>query len=156
MPGANQRWVDWQSREIDLKSRVQTAEQQLSRWQNASERKAVVQGMMQERLNASLPDLLSADGGIERDADGGIVITDRYPEIARESCEKLLLNVESEVKGWIERERSSRAKALSAAERGLNQHRLNEPVDSELRVFLYQGAKAVSYTHLTLPTNREV
>ena len=50
--------------------------------------------------------------------------------------------MESEVKGWIERERSSRAKALSAAERGLNQHRLNEPVDSELRVFLYQGAKA--------------
>ena len=27
---------------------------------------------------------------------------------------------------------------------------------SEARVFLYSGLTAVSYTHLTLPTNREV
>ena len=41
-----------------------------------------------------------------------------------------------------ESEKTTRANALSDAEHRLQQHRLDEPVDSKFEVFLYQDAKA--------------
>ena len=139
-PGANQRWVDWQGREMDLAREARVADRQLKKWTTSVERQGQKTTMLRERLNRLQPDLLSKEGGIERQADGRIVITDRYPEIARDKATSILSGVETDVRVAIERKSSGYVDDLERAETRLEHHRRQKPVDSKFEVFLYREA----------------
>ena len=70
------------------------------------------------------------------------MITDRYPEIAREKTELVLSKAEKHAESTVAVERQRLSWRVDAAERDLDFHQRTKPTDSKLDVFLYQGPKA--------------
>jgi len=141
-PGNNQRWVDWVGRETELKHDVVKAERTLQQWRYSLERDNHEQKVMRSQLNSQQPDLLSTEGGIEKNNDGAVVITDRYPSIAREKAQSVLSQAETHVRSLIKNKQTRLVDDVARATTRLTHHREHEPTDSKLDVILYQGPKA--------------
>ena len=140
-PGVLQPWLDWLNRKWDLSTKASASENQLKKWTTLVKRKGYEDKVVREQLNRLQPDLLSEEGGIERHADGHIVIADRYPEIAREQTRRVLWGAEKDVRAAIQRKSVDYVDDLERAGVVLEHHRRHEPQDTKFQVFLYQGAK---------------
>ncbi|MDB4224306.1 AAA family ATPase [Granulosicoccus sp.] len=142
----------WRNELSTLKYAVVSKKEALDQWTSERRARDFDRKMMDEGIRRRDVDPLTPAGGVERESDGGVRITEQYPFVARKKAMSEAIKAERETQvffnrkiGWLEQE-------VSSQQRALDEHHRAKPMHSRFQVLMYQEpAQALKSWNERLP-----